>query len=115
MRGRSLNIKEVVPNYYAALGLKPDATLEDVKEHYRALAWELHPDRGGNAAKMAAVTEAYSVLKNVKRRKEYDKKLDLVMTDCGQCKGTGRKYVKKGFKKEDAGACGVCEGRGKMF
>ena len=44
---------------YATLGVAPSAESEQVRERYRELAREHHPDHGGSAAEMRRVNEAY--------------------------------------------------------
>ncbi len=59
--------KETVPSEpampladaYTILGLKPDASIEDVKKHYRNLANLFHPDRGGYTEAMRLLNQAY--------------------------------------------------------
>ncbi|MGH9861155.1 MAG: DnaJ domain-containing protein [Candidatus Acidiferrales bacterium] len=69
-------------DYYAILGLDSDASTESVKLAYRRLAREAHPDRLGDkdsaaqalaSSRMAELNEAYAVLSDSARRKEYDK------------------------------------------
>ena len=63
-------------NYYLILGVAQDATLDDVKNAYRRLAKEFHPDRSGeNAAPFLAIQEAYSVLSDPVRRRIFDRSL----------------------------------------
>ncbi len=59
-------------NYYEILGVDKKATKEDVKKAFRKLAQKHHPDKGGDEAKFKEITEAYSVLGDEKRRREYD-------------------------------------------
>ena len=60
-------------NFYAILGVLPEAGAEEIKSSYRQLAKRLHPDmRGGNARLFARVTEAYEVLSEPARRRAYD-------------------------------------------
>jgi DnaJ-class molecular chaperone len=63
-------------NYYQQLKVKPDASEQQIKEAYRRLAFEFHPDRNTNdplaAEKMKAINEAYAVLSNPERRRQYD-------------------------------------------
>ncbi len=63
-------------DYYKALGVAKDASAADIKKAYRKLARELHPDKNpGNAeseAKFKDVSEAYDVLSDESKRKEYD-------------------------------------------
>ena len=66
---------------YAVLGLKKGASQSEVKKAYRKLAKELHPDQNKNnpdaEAKFKEVSEAYSVLGDEARRKEYDEGREL--------------------------------------
>ena len=62
-------------DYYQILGLKEDAELKEIKRTYRKLALKLHPDVNPEAdasEKFKEVAEAYEVLKDPKRRAEYD-------------------------------------------
>jgi molecular chaperone DnaJ len=59
-------------NYYDILGVDKKATKDDVKKAFRKLAQKHHPDKGGDEAKFKEITEAYSVLGDEKRRREYD-------------------------------------------
>jgi molecular chaperone DnaJ len=63
-------------DYYAALGVAKDADAATIKKAYRALARDLHPDKNpGNAqaeAKFKEASEAYGVLSDAQKRKEYD-------------------------------------------
>ena len=62
-------------DYYATLGVKPDATDAELKSAYRKLARKFHPDvskESGAEEKFKAVNEAYEALKEPARRKSYD-------------------------------------------
>ncbi len=63
-------------DYYAILGLKRDASLAEIKKAYRKLARKYHPDLnpGDKAAeqKFKEINEAYEVLKDPEKRKQYD-------------------------------------------
>jgi hypothetical protein len=52
-------LTSVADDPFAVLGLGPDATLDEVRAARRRLAWELHPDRGGDASRMREVNEAF--------------------------------------------------------
>jgi curved DNA-binding protein len=63
-------------DYYQLLGVKKDASKEDIKKAYRKLAMKYHPDhtKGDKTAeeKFKKISEAYAVLSDKKKRKEYD-------------------------------------------
>ncbi|OEU86500.1 molecular chaperone DnaJ [Streptomyces abyssalis] len=63
-------------DYYKVLGVPKDATEAEIKKAYRKLARENHPDANRGDAKAEErfkdASEAYDVLGDAKRRKEYD-------------------------------------------
>ena len=59
-------------DYYSTLGISKTASASDIKKAYRKLAMENHPDKGGDSNKFAKITEAYDVLKDSKKRSNYD-------------------------------------------
>jgi len=69
-----------LPNYYAVLGLTNEANNDEIKNMYRKLAKEWHPDKGkeNSEKKMAEINEAYETLSDEKLRIEYDKFYNLL-------------------------------------
>lgn len=65
---------------YDVLGLAPSAPEDVVKAAYKARVKQLHPDRGGDPAEMAAVNDAYATLSNAQKREEYDRELRAART-----------------------------------
>ncbi|HYE22767.1 MAG TPA: molecular chaperone DnaJ [Verrucomicrobiae bacterium] len=61
-------------DYYQTLGISKAASPEDIKKAYRRLAHQYHPDKGegGDAEKFKQVSEAYQVLSDPEKRKQYD-------------------------------------------
>jgi molecular chaperone DnaJ len=63
-------------DYYKTLGVTKGATADEIKKSYRKLARKYHPDANEGDAKAEArfkeISEAYTVLSDDKRRKEYD-------------------------------------------
>jgi molecular chaperone DnaJ len=68
-------------DFYAVLGLSKNATADEIKKAYRKLARKNHPDsRPGDTAaeeRFKSISEAYAVLSDPKKRKEYDEERAL--------------------------------------
>ena len=68
-------------DFYKVLGVDKKAPAEEIKKRYRSLARDLHPDKTkGDAAKeeqFKAVSEAYEILSDTKKRAEYDEARSL--------------------------------------
>ncbi len=68
----------VEKDYYKALGVAKDASPSDIKKAYRKLARDLHPDTNpGGEERFKEVSEAYDVLSDTTKRKEYDEARSL--------------------------------------
>ncbi|GAA1883107.1 molecular chaperone DnaJ [Actinomadura bangladeshensis] len=66
---------KVANDYYATLGVRRDASADEVKKAYRRLARELHPDVNPDPEtqeKFKEITQAYEVLSDPKKREMYD-------------------------------------------
>ncbi|MCX6786972.1 MAG: molecular chaperone DnaJ [Candidatus Kaiserbacteria bacterium] len=60
-------------DYYNVLGVDKKATKDDIKKAFRKLAHKYHPDKGGtDESKFKEITEAYSILSDDQKRREYD-------------------------------------------
>src|SRR5213080_3696496 len=68
-------------DFYAVLGVSASATQDEIKKQYRKLAARFHPDKNPNDAKAAdrfkEISEAYQVLGDAERRKQYDQMRQL--------------------------------------
>ena len=70
---RAYTTKIMAKDYYNVLGVDKKATPDDIKKAFRKLAHKYHPDKGGtDESKFKEITEAYSVLSDDKKRREYD-------------------------------------------
>jgi len=63
-------------DYYEVLGVAPDASLEEIKRAYHRLAFQCHPDRNSESEEaheeMERINEAFAVLSDSVKRREYD-------------------------------------------
>ncbi len=64
-------------DFYSTLGVAKSAGDDDIKQAYRKLAMQYHPDRNGGSKeaeeKFKAITEAYEVLRDPQKRAAYDR------------------------------------------
>ena len=61
-------------DYYNVLGLKKEASKEEIKKTYRKMSLKHHPDRkGGSAEAFKKINEAYEVLSDDNKKKQYDR------------------------------------------
>jgi DnaJ-class molecular chaperone len=63
-------------DYYEVLGIEPDASAEEIRRAYHQMAFQCHPDRNGISdeahKKMEEINEAYAILSDPIKRREYD-------------------------------------------
>ncbi|HEX5016319.1 MAG TPA: DnaJ domain-containing protein, partial [Actinomycetes bacterium] len=63
-------------DFYAVLGVTKDASTDEIKKAYRKLARQYHPDKNAGDAKaeekFKEISEAYDVLSDEAKRREYD-------------------------------------------
>jgi len=59
-------------DYYEVLGVKKDASADEIKKAFRRLARKHHPDTGGSEERFKEINEAYEVLSDEEKRKQYD-------------------------------------------
>ena len=89
-------------DYYQVLGVQSHASANDIKRAYRKLALQHHPDvnRGNRASedRFKAINEAYDVLSDPSRRKDYDefgsnwRHADQIRSGTGRPFGSARQH-----------------------
>lgn len=89
-------------DYYKVLGIAPVATQEEVKKAYRAASKKWHPDLNPelklvSEEKMRELVEAYEVLSDLEKRKEYERQPHFQIRRV-------RKYFPPGAKPPQKGA-----------
>ena len=62
-------------NYYEILKVPDFSSYETIKKSYKNLMLESHPDKGGDSEKFKLIREAYELMKENSKKKEYDNKL----------------------------------------
>lgn len=73
---RGVLIHMTTSDYYRLLGVEENATTRQLKDAYRKLAYRFHPDRNPDnpeaAEQMKRINEAYAVLADTNKRRDYD-------------------------------------------
>ena len=59
-------------DYYALLGVERGAGEDEIKKAFRKKAHAIHPDKGGDAEAFKKLNEAYQVLSDPQKRRQYD-------------------------------------------
>src|SRR4051794_36930982 len=92
-------------NYYEVLGVERSASEQEIRDRFRALARQQHPDRyKGNdkseaERKFQVLTEAVNVLTNPAKRKQHDAELNSgVFKATADFAQVARAYLSKGVK-----------------
>ena len=58
---------------YSTLGLNREASLADIKRAYKKLALTNHPDKGGDEKKFQEISNAYNILSDPNKKRDYDR------------------------------------------
>ena len=86
-------------DFYAVLGVARNATADQIRQRFKELARDRHPDRVRGAAKAEAevafqeITEAFNVLSNPERRRAHD--LELARPDSQPAQAASRAQLAK--------------------
>src|SRR5437764_15295551 len=81
------------PDYYKTLGVDKKASAEEIKKAYRKLARRYHPDRNPDdkqaESRFKEISQAYDVLGDPEKRKQYDSGTGPFVTGAGPGGGFG--------------------------
>ncbi|MGQ9630959.1 MAG: DnaJ domain-containing protein [bacterium] len=101
-------------DYYEILQVHPKADAKVIEKAYKTLMLDLkkHPDRGGSVEEAQLINEAYSVLSDPQRRRDYDRKygdwmrggIIIICPNCGK-----KNRLPHGVEIDNA-RCGRCGG-----
>jgi DnaJ-class molecular chaperone len=74
---------------YEILQVNNNASQEDIKKKFKKLAVQHHPDKGGDVDKFKEITNAYEILSDDNKRKQYDmigdnENLKDILNNCGE-------------------------------
>lgn len=89
-------------NYYEILGVSKNSSQKEIKEAYRKLAKIYHPDYNDSFDAiqiMQLINVAYDVLSDIKKRKQYDSKLEINNNDAYQTYTKSRDESENDFEK----------------
>lgn len=101
------------PNYFRVLNVQTDVTEDDLKSAYRQRSRDTHPDHGGTAAAFQDVNEAYQILSDPVKRREWMRSYILEAASlghvvCQKCFAVNRI---RAFKKGESAFCAKCRAR----
>ncbi|MDO5509565.1 MAG: DnaJ C-terminal domain-containing protein [Weeksellaceae bacterium] len=97
-------------DYYEILGVSKDATTQELKKAYRAIALKYHPDKNPDnreaEEKFKEAAEAYEVLSNAEKRARYDQFGHAGMSGAGGFGGMNMEDIFANFGDIFGGAFG---------
>ena len=101
------------PNYYRILGVNASTDEDGLKSAFHRKSRQTHPDRGGTVQAFQEVNEAYHVLTDPLRRREWSREYVLAAATlghvvCAHCFAVNRV---RAFKQGEVVSCAHCRHR----
>ena len=59
-------------NYYQVLGVTENATKDEIKKAFKEKSKITHPDKGGSEEEFKKINNAYSILSDDEKKRQYD-------------------------------------------
>ena len=91
-------------DYYSILNVKKNAKSTEIKKGYYKLVKKHHPDTGGSEKKIKILNQAYEILSNPEKKKNYDNKRNLRNNNSNeQKKDFNHNYYKRQYNYGKSG------------
>ncbi len=99
-------MQNLLKDYYYILGVKPNASIEDIKRAHRKLSHKFHPDKNDGddffAERFKDIQEAYETLTDLNRREIYDLSRNGTSSSDYTAKSILKPEIKKFFSNKDS-------------
>ena len=84
-------------NYYEILKVPDFSSYDIIKQKYKNLILESHPDKGGDSDKFELIREVYEIMRDSNKKKEYDNKLMYYQEICDRAEEINLQKNEKSF------------------
>ena len=102
-------------NPWKLLNTHRQSSDDEVRQAFHDLAWQHHPDRGGDIRKFQDINAAYQILKDKRRTSIFIKDMILRNKECPVCKGVGATFKQLRLTTRNFKRCERCHGAGVLI